>query len=664
MPSNIVVTESGFKIGRALQSLSKSASGVDPGVKEHLDKLNSLLGKKVFAHATPTHKQGNHRKKGGAKSSSATDDVNIQLKDLVNKELTPARVNSTGSNKTTNSWKSGSVAQLLDDASENDGAQTISDCVNSTPELVELSYSFQEYLNQNWKTLSENLQTVLDLEAYPNIRQYLVSLAFYRMNFKDVHALSTFILKDKNGAQGIISYATVSATRLMICKQQLNVVNFNDDSGKLTTQLRKATIPLSKQGFAPQAKKLVQAFMFDSDEMKLINESTVGKDIPEDYKPALVKFIQASDDNNIVIDASNINFYLPVWLSQISYSAGVQAPDVTEPIVDDQEFLVQFHDSGDPAVSDISRSAVRCAAMLYHGMVVGDELNVFDAVNYFTHKFLIRGSLELHDKRLRQDLRQYVFSEKFVDLKNNQIMDRTRPSERQMFYRQVFNEGSGQVTEDVLINLEFRRLWKLLMLESAKYLQRAQASLNPDSYVSPQNVMQAIEDLQYNLSINCTGMVNVIAPLIDAELNFVITRILQHQEVIRNVVPMGGGWQRVVEALSSSMRRSRQRATTVYNKARLGESIIRSIAAYTPADFENQDTFLEFISKVDAYITTQSILQESLTDSLVDEDNEEDEYGNQNRDYLDDTEQPALRMGDTNPGEKAAAAAGGDEWDF
>jgi len=663
MSSNIVVTESGFKIGRALQSLSKSVSGVDPSIKEHLDTINELIGKQVFSSASPKTKRKHHGKKNQDELKNYGNGEELQVKDLVMAELTPAMVTSNGSNKTSNAWAEDSVAYILDAADESLDKQSIADYVNSTPELVELSYSFQEYLDLNWKKLNENVQTVLNLEAYPNIRHYLVALAFYRMNFKDVHALSTFILKDKNGAKGIINYAVISATRSLICKQQLNVSDYNDDEGELAQALRRTTIPLSKLGFETAAKKVVQSFMFDSDELELINQSVVGKSIPDKYKPILVKYIQASDENNITIDENNIDFFLPVWMSQISYSTGVQTPDVVEPILDDQDFQVQFHDSGDPAVSDISRSAVRCAALLYHGMVVGDELNVFDAVNYFTHKFLVRGGLEIKDKRLRQDLRQYVFSDKFVDLKNNLVMDRTRPAERQMFYRQVFNEGGGQVTEDVLINLEFRRLWKVLMLESAKYLQRAQASLNPDSYVSPQNVMQAIEDLQYNLSINCTGMVNVIAPLIDAELNFVITRILMHKEVIQNVVPTGGGWQRVVEALSSSMRRTRQRATTLYNKARLGESIIRSIADYIPADFENQDTFLQFISKVDAYITTQSILQESLTDSLVDEDNQQDEFG-ENREYLDDTDKPVMKHSEANPGDKAAAAAGGDEWDF
>ena len=50
-----------------------------------------------------------------------------------------------------------------------------------------------------------------------------------------------------------------------------------------------------------------------------------------------------------------------------------------------------------------------------------------------------------------------------------------------------------------------------------------------------------------------------------------------------------------------------------YNKAKLGYSIIRAIADYNPATFEQDAVFSPFISDVDAFITTQSILQEART---------------------------------------------------
>ena len=149
----------------------------------------------------------------------------------------------------------------------------------------------------------------------------------------------------------------------------------------------------------------------------------------------------------------------------------------------------------------------------------------------------------------------------------------TRTGERRSFYRQVFDHGNEPVPGDGLANSDFGRLWKILMLESARYLERAQTSPNPDSFVSRQNVMQAVEDLQYNLSTSCVGMATVMTPLMYAELDFVVDRILGHPEVRKHLVPSGGSWWQVVEKLQAGQGR-RARATVLNNKARIGYALV------------------------------------------------------------------------------------------
>jgi hypothetical protein len=131
-----------------------------------------------------------------------------------------------------------------------------------------------------------------------------------------------------------------------------------------------------------------------------------------------------------------------------------------------------------------------------------------------------------------------------------------------MWYRQVFNHGHGDVTDDVIVNEEFPRLWKVLMLESARYIERARESFHQET-LSAQGVQQAIEDVQYKLSQHCTGMANVATPLIYDELSFVIRRILMHPEVVRQVAPVGGTWLRAVEKLYAAMKGRRPRANVV-----------------------------------------------------------------------------------------------------
>jgi len=218
----------------------------------------------------------------------------------------------------------------------------------------------------------------------------------------------------------------------------------------------------------------------------------------------------------------------------------------------------------------------------------------------------------------------------------------------------------------VIVNQEFPRLWKVLILESAKYLERAQAAFNPDAYVSRQNVMQAVEDLQYNLSTHCTGMANVITPMIYSELNFVIRRILMADEIVRQIVPAGGTWWRVVETLYMEMKKQRPKSTVIYNKAKLGHDIIGSIADYNPATFEDDAQFSAFISSVDAFITTQSILQDALTDDLKrqQEDASEDQPVTSPSMPPPQNMTPALQPVAVGAAAGAGGSGSSDEWDF
>jgi hypothetical protein len=95
------------------------------------------------------------------------------------------------------------------------------------------------------------------------------------------------------------------------------------------------------------------------------------------------------------------------------------------------------------------------------------------------------------------------------------------------------------------------------------------------------------------------------------ELTFVIKRILNHPEIRSHVVPGGGSWLKVIDRLAAARGR-RARTSVINTKARLGYSLIRSIADYTPSAFEQDGPFSDFISKVDEFITTQSILQADL----------------------------------------------------
>jgi hypothetical protein len=573
----------------------------------------------------------------------------LYLTRLLSLPLNPKRVLT---NFNAEPWDPNSILYRINELPDDDSKISLSDYIETVPALSKLKFQFQRTLANIRPNMEYNAKSVL-ASRYPAIIDYLVAHAFYVGKRREMDGLTNYILNSSKGVRNVANYASVSAARSFIEEKQLKVPGYNNDNSEFTKKLASAELLLSANSYKPLLKKEIDDFVFNSDEAELIEQAEQGGlgKIPNEIKPLLIKYIQQSP---VPITQQNAMFFIPLFISQIKGITDIADTTEIDVVESAKDFDVQFLED-DLSMIQISQSAVKCAAQLYYTMVLGDELDVFGIVNYFTHKYLIRGGIEITDRRLREDLQMYVFSNKFIDQRTKKLVDRTRPAERLMFYRQVFSQGKAQITEDVVVNREFPKLWKVLMLESAEFLERAQASFHPDSFVSRQNVMQAVEDIQYNLSTHCTGMANVITPLIYAELDFVVRRIFMHPEILRQVVPAGGTWWRVVETLYMHMKKSRPKATVLYNKAKLGHEIIRAISEYNPSTFEEDSKFSAFISTVDAFITTQSILQDALVDDLKKmEDDDDDEEMEQNG-----YRKPALEMV---PG--PVDSGGDDEWDF
>lgn len=619
---------------------------LDAGVRGILDELNQLLGKRVFSRDEGLGLMANlrPRRPGGARGRRGQRNRAAgELSGRLGLPLAPKHVPG-------DTWADGSLLDWITQAAEADDKMTLADCIDVTPELSVLKAEFQAWFAAHRLGIDANLRGVLD--EHPAIQDFLVAMGYHVMKVKEVNGLANFIFRNRLGAQRVVNYAVVSATRTLIDQEQLNVRKYDDDKGDFVTTLAASGVGLAENEFKDEVHRVIRKFMFDSDEVELIEQADIGE-IPKAIIPQLVKLIQASP---IPIDKKNIDHFLPLFITQVQGLHPVaEEPGEVDLAISDQDFAVDFLED-DKALIKISRSAVKCAAQLYYSMVVGDELDVFGTMDYFTRRYMVRGDVKIEDRRLREDLQMYVFSNRFTDPRRGTVLDRTRAGERQIFYRQVFDYGTAQVTEDLIPNREFKRLWKVLLLETDRYMSRAQISPNPESYVSKQNIQQAVEDLQYNLSSHCTGMANVITPLIHAEVNFIARRVYQHREILRQVVPAGGTWWRVVETLYSAMKNVRPRATVLYNKAYYGQLIIDAIADYDAATFEDNKVFSPFVSNVASFITTESILREELVDDLKDRDRDEEELPATNGRPSDDTEfedAPA-----------AAAPAAGGEWDF
>src|SRR5215831_15698276 len=605
---NQVIDTGGFRIKRPNITLNGASSAVDPDVDGQFKELAGLLAKPLFGPRGDKH-----------------EDLVKQVKALISLTLTPKfappkpaggpapgpAIGGPGplppappAPAPDQEWAPGSLAAKLDQAKTSD--LTLADFIDITPNLSNLKYAYEQSLSGNWSLMDANAQFALN--NYPSLRDYLVAYAVLVMQVTDFNALKNFILSNQAGVRNIINYAAVSAARDYVFSQKLVVSDYNEDGSAIVAAIKAANLSLTEASFTPTLKSLIDDFIFNAEQTQILAAATIP--VPDALKPQVIQLMKSSA---VKITAANIDFFLPLFISQLSPTPIVTDTTPADPTVADQDFNVEFLQDTD-AIAQVSRSAVLCAAQLYYDMVLGEELDVFSTINYFTNNYLLRGGIEIQDATLRNDLQLYVFSNKFLDLKTNKITDRTRPSERAMFYKQVFNSGGEIVDNDlaqILVpNPDFPKLWKVLILETAKYIQQAQAAFYPDQYVPRGNVQQAVEDLQYNLSTHCIGMVNVVSPMIYAELDFVIRRIFMHDEVMRQIVPAGATWWRVVETLYLAMRNTRPRSTVLYNKAKLGYDILKDIADYDPATFQNDDVFSEFVSSVQTFITTQSILQQ------------------------------------------------------
>ena len=145
------------------------------------------------------------------------------------------------------------------------------------------------------------------------------------------------------------------------------------------------------------------------------------------------------------------------------------------------------------------------------------------------------------------------------------------------------------------------------MMEVVKYIGKVEENGDNYSSISASKVYQAIEDLQYNLSAYCTGLPKIAAPTMYAEMDFVIQRILDSDDVKQQLGRRGSpSFWKVVEQV-----RGMQDFTPLRNKGMFGHKIISTIAQATPAFVEDQAAFEEFIANVEAFIVAEDQLAEA-----------------------------------------------------
>ncbi len=619
---------------------------LDSNVLLMLQELNSLLSAKAFQNEDPGLplkdpgiKIGVQEQKQSKESAQAEGMSNATLLRLPLQSKDPNRKGEC-------QWPDKSLLNELFEASKQPrpGRISLSDVIDKTPSLSTLKYDLAEKVNGLWGTLPYNTRAML---GYQHISDYLLAYGYYARGIKDLNGMYNFITVHPEGIKNVVKYVTISAARKRIYDDRINI-DSNDDDDLIIQEVLKANLPLTKPDFQKQLDRVIDIYIDNGHWYALIAKSDFAT-MPASMLPEMVKRLKVYP---VKPTQANINYILPTILSQMS-AADFEYSGSDEELVDtsDSTFDSSFF-LDDSATSMISKASIEYAAQLYSCMVLGEELDIFNLANFFTHKYMFRSGIQIQDRRLRENLQMYVFNNKFVDPQTGKIYDRTRQAERVMFYKQVFNFGNSAITDDLVVNEEFPSLWKSLLVQSVRYIRDVQDSPNPDTYVSRQPIMQAVEDLQYNLSTHCTGMANVISPIIHKELKFIRDKIFSHPEVLKQLVPAGGSWWKVVELLYTEMKRSKPETRRLSNKAKFGNAIIMSIANYDPGTFEDNAAFSRFMSNIDALILTQARASREIEEVDYDGGESEDEEYNE-RSHNGRMNYQPVGANDSN-----------DEWDF
>ena len=553
-------------------------------------------------------KMKNRSQTNGKFQGPETDDDKIT--ELLQKELRRPLIPK----KTTSAeWDSAGILDFLNEE-EDDDAMSISDSIDKINKLANLKNSFQQNLQGRWNSLSENQKAVLNTEAYPNVMDYLLAYGYFVRGIGEVNAMFNFISTHKNGANAAVNYATISTARYMIQKNGLVIENdeqgntYNDDVHPLIISLKSAAIPFHEDEFKTQVEKSFKSYIANGSQFRLIRKGLLQIGMSPEELAALpdskLRLLNTElRKYPIKVTDLNIEKILPQFLYLLSDSSEDSgAEDETDLDTDqgDEMFEVEFEED-EPEAVVANTSNVRCAAQLFSSMIMDTELDMFNLMNYLTNNYLIRNRVDISDPALASDLQLFVFSNRFIveDKKHvKHVFDRTDPSERGHFYRQVFNFGTEAMPQDVIANVRFPRLWGQLLPAVKRYLEESSASLSEDTFVSKGGVMQIVAGLKTNAAQFCTSMAKIISPIIDAEWHFIKDRILNHEEIIKRVSPMSPTWKGVAETLYAEMNQRSIDASLIHDKAHLTYMVLREVAEYEPRKFEEQNSFINFCSLV------------------------------------------------------------------
>jgi hypothetical protein len=309
-------------------------------------------------------------------------------------------------------------------------------------------------------------------------------------------------------------------------------------------------------------------------------------------------------------------------VDDVTRGGGTDPAQLTSPTgrLSPWDFEVDLFDSDSTQI--VLAENIKAAGALMWCYDIGERLGVYKLTDALVYRWWT-GMLDFGDTDLTSELYRYY---KLRD-------DRPTQEERFLLYRRILDVGGAQVGDRVVVNEDFPALWRTLMEEVATYIDRTESSFR--KRVNRQGVLQAITELQYNLTERMAGMAltqvtEMYNQLRQTEADSGVLGgldIMSHPEVIGQ---LSSGRRRdlwsVIERLAKEEFGVSPNVSALRTSAVEGFKVVEFISTFQSGQLD-EDAFEEFVDSAKAWILSQQLAGEGLLVGADDTGGEESDDG-------------------------------------
>lgn len=294
-------------------------------------------------------------------------------------------------------------------------------------------------------------------------------------------------------------------------------------------------------------------------------------------------------------------------IDDVTRGSGTDPVQLTRPTgrTSPWNFQVDLFDAASDQI--VLEDNVRAAGALMWCWDIGERLGVYKLTDALVYRWWT-GNLDFGDTDLTSELYRYY---KLRD-------ERPTEEERFLLYRRVLALGSAEVGDRVVVNDGFPQLWRTLMEEVATYIDRTETSFR--ERVNRQGIVQAIREVQYNLTERMAGMAltqvtEMYNQLRQTEVDSGVLGgldILGHREVVGQ---LASGRRRdewsVIERLAKEEFGVAPNVSALRTSAVEAFRVVDYIATFKPGRFDDE-AFDAFIASAKSWILTQQLAGDGL----------------------------------------------------